>query len=851
MLDISNPSDPKIIGSTFVTNEQFPINEAGAKTDVVSLGNGDFAVSDTDEGGKPALLVVDPSNPSNIIVSAAQVPSGVHGITVSGDTLYASTSSGLSIYQIGPLVSDPVTITATLPPGTAASIPASSFNIPPTQITTGTTADTLTWDRSFSAGDTTFTFTWQSSVSGVQAGQATPVTQSATISYVAQGTPGTLNLPGTSVTGDSIISITPSSLTEQPGGSAPYDVRLYNPTSASVTYNLDVLGLPGGVNFAPPQVTVPAGSAVDAPLVLSSYTFAQTGSYPFTVTADYVLYTSNFETKLGEFKGSASSSLTIAGPPVIQPNPDAEGVVVSLSPTRAVAGQGTSASYVVQLTNVGTLDSNFSLQVTGLPFEVDASFSSDFVDVPPGASNARDVTLTLYADSGTPPGDIPFTVTATAASDTSVKGTAQGTLAVVDSGVSVDLSPSSTSPGGSLQLTVTNTGTLKDTFDLILGGPAALVAKLATSSVTLAPGATQMIPISTAAADFALPGSLGLTAIATSQSNPGVMQGASADLSIPTFAGMTAQFSPATMTVVAPGTTTFLLQVNNTGNSQDQYSATIIGTTGPVTASLVGLDGQPTQSISLFLLPALGTGAIALQASLTGTGQGTVTVLVKSLTTGQETTVVASINGQSITTDGPEITLVQRYGIHMHPTTIVLSFDQPLDPTRAEDVHEYHLTDPQGHSVPIKSAVYNPLTNTVTLYPKYRINLHHNYKLTVEGALSSGLTGSSGLLLDGKSSGKPGSNYVATINWRNLVLPPNWNPKWSRKPDPGKSRESSKKPAVTVITGHHRLFQRSSTLMKHGSAPGHLRRPELSSRNSLATDIGRTRPLPGPRKRPH
>ncbi len=72
---------------------------------MVDLGNGDFAVSDTDANGNPALLVVDPSDPNNIIVGAVPVPSGVHGITVSGDTLYATTSSGLSIYQIGPLVS--------------------------------------------------------------------------------------------------------------------------------------------------------------------------------------------------------------------------------------------------------------------------------------------------------------------------------------------------------------------------------------------------------------------------------------------------------------------------------------------------------------------------------------------------------------------------------------------------------------------------------------------------------------------------------------------------------------------------------------------------------------------------
>ena len=480
MLDISNPSDPQILGSTFVTNEQFPVNEAGAKTDVVSLGNGDFAVSDTDAGGKPALLVVDPSNPSNIVVSAAQVPSGVHGITVSGDTLYASTSSGLSIYQIGQLVSDPVTITATLPPGTAASIPASSFNIPPTQISTGTTADTLTWDRSFSAGDTSFTFTWQSSVSGVQTGQSTPVTQGATISYVAQGTPGTLDLPGTSVLGTSIISLTPSTLTAQPGGSATFDVRLYNPTSAAVTYDVTFPTLPDNTSARSLSVTVPADSSVDSPLVLSPTTLARAGSSPFTVTADYVLYESNSSTQLGEFKGSANGTLVIAGPPVIQSNNDAQGVVVSLSPASAVAGQGGLANYIVQLTNVGTLEDHFYLAVTGLPTGVYPSFGQNggYLDVPPGASNARDITLSLYVNQGTPPGDLPFTVIATSETNSSVKGTAQGTLTVVNNGVEVELSPTSSKPGGSLELDVTNTGTQKDTFDLSLAGPAALLSNL-------------------------------------------------------------------------------------------------------------------------------------------------------------------------------------------------------------------------------------------------------------------------------------------------------------------------------------------------------------------------------------
>ena len=137
--------------------------------------------------------------------------------------------------------------------------------------------------------------------------------------------------------------------------------------------------------------------------------------------------------------------------------------------------------------------------------------------------------------------------------------------------------------------------------------------------------------------------------------------------------------------------------MNNTGNVEDSYSAVITGTTGPVIASLVGLDGQPTASIPLFRLPGLSSGAITLQASMTGPGQATVTVVVTSLSTGQTTTLTAKItSGVPVTiSDGPQIMSLKRYGIHMKPTTIVLTFDQPLDPTR-QDVKSITSSVPQG-----------------------------------------------------------------------------------------------------------------------------------------------------------
>ncbi len=244
------------------------------------------------------------------------------------------------------------------------------------------------------------------------------------------------------------------------------------------------------------------------------------------------------------------------------------------------------------------------------------------------------VTYTGYNDEG-----IPFTTTA------------EGTLTVVANGVNVYLDPSSGSAGSTFAMLVYNTGTVKDTYDLSLGGPAALVSSLATDQVTLAPGRYQYVPITTNPANFAAQGTLELTATATSVGNANVEDSATADLDIAPTQGMTAQFQEPTQVIPIPGTSDFLLLVNNTGNTKDGYSATITGTTGPVTASLTGLDGNPTQSIPEFILPGLSTGAIVLETDMTAVGQGTVTVEVRSLSNPNETaTATATVSATATST---------------------------------------------------------------------------------------------------------------------------------------------------------------------------------------------------------
>ena len=108
----------------------------------------------------------------------------------------------------------------------------------------------------------------------------------------------------------------------------------------------------------------------------------------------------------------------------------------------------------------------------------------------------------------------------------------------------------------------------------------------------------------------------------------------------------------------------------------------------------------------------------------------------------------------------------------MQPTVLVLTFSEGLDSENAQNVENYKILDPKNHTVGIASAVYNPQTDTVTLRPRKRINLHEAYQLKVFGSEVGGLTDARGTLLDGENNGVPGSDYATTLTWRNVVFTP-------------------------------------------------------------------------------
>lgn len=618
LLDITDPLNPTIIGNTLVTPGTFPRGFIIAKLSVLSLGNGNFAVSEALVDGNPVLLLVNPSDPNNIAAAAFSVNSLVNEMAVSGGQLYTTSADGLAIYDMGALTLEPAVISVQVPNSAGDAIVPGSFNFPPDQIIPGAGFDTLVWNRTFAFGMTSTTFTWQSTVNDLTAGEVRDVTLGTTVNFTSMGTPGTITLPPTSVDAAQIIGLTPATQSITPGGSADFTVTLTNPTSSGVTYSLSVDGVPPGWVNLPSNVLVFENFPVEVTLTLTTDLFTNPTDYDFTVVAQGT----------NGSLGSVQGTLTVAGspPPV---DTQSHGVVVTITPTSATAGPLTRAEYTVRITNTGSSTEEFTLSDD--TFALSSLFDQFSVVVPPGASNYREVHLSLEPQVGMTPGPRAFNVFATSTTS-SATGSAAATLVVAANGVLVTLNNQTGSPGDTFLATIQNTGSVTDTFDLALAGPAGLGATLGITSVTLAPGQSTVVPVVAGSLSYLVQGETLLSVRANSRTNPAVESAATAFLTITPTTGLSSNFDPATKVIPVPGTGDFILFVENTGNSEQAYTATISGTNGPVTASIVGLDGRATSTVPIFRLPGLTTGVFVLSTNLMSVGEATVTVDVQTLT---------------------------------------------------------------------------------------------------------------------------------------------------------------------------------------------------------------------------
>ncbi|RDH88354.1 MAG: hypothetical protein DIZ77_16760 [endosymbiont of Seepiophila jonesi] len=628
LLDVTDPLNPVILGSELLAGGG--LYKLLLFT-VRSVTENLFVIEDIVLNGQAKLRLVDTSDPANLRVIDVDAASVVGGALFSSGLLYTASDSGLGVYDLGGLTGIPVTAQVQVPNDGSAVILPGSFNRAPDSTTLGAGFDTLQWDLLLQAGQLSHALNWQVQLDGLQPGEARDAALGGAVDFTAWGSAGSIELPAALVAVEQVVALTPESRTMRPGEESLYTVTLMNPAATAVTYALGLQGLPPEWATLQASVEVLAAGSIDLPLTVRADALASLGEHGFAVTA----------ATAGGARGLAYSSLILEGTAVIQA--EIHGVVITLTPLQDTAGQGTGATYRVRITNTGNVTETYEL--TGqLPVGIQGVFGEASVTVAPGLDNYREVLLTLTAPSGTTAGGQDFNVTATSTGTSGVTDQAVGTLNVSGFGVDVALTALAARPDSTFLMRVTNTGQSLDTFDLSLGGVLAPVATLEITEVTLAAGASQDLTVTVIDIDFAYPGSLDLVVIATSRGDSNVQDRAAAAIDIPQSQGLTVTLDPVEVELPGVGDGAFLVLVQNSGNSEDAYSAAITGTGGAISAaSLDGLDGQPTQSISSFRLPGLTTGAILLNVSLSSFGEGTVDVTIDSQSNAQISGTVTAL----------------------------------------------------------------------------------------------------------------------------------------------------------------------------------------------------------------
>ncbi len=128
----------------------------------------------------------------------------------------------------------------------------------------------------------------------------------------------------------------------------------------------------------------------------------------------------------------------------------------------------------------------------------------------------------------------------------------------------------------------------------------------------------------------------------------------------------------------------------------------------------------------------------------------------------------------------PTVVNLQRFGFHEQPTILVVTFSMPLDSARAIDLANYRIVtlggpgrggSLKGHVTRVRKAVYDPVTNTVTLHMAQRMDIHNHYRITITGTAPYGLMGSDDALLAGAGTGYPGTNFVGLLSEKTLAGP--------------------------------------------------------------------------------
>ena len=221
-----------------------------------------------------------------------------------------------------------------------------------------------------------------------------------------------------------------------------------------------------------------------------------------------------------------------------------------------------------------------------------------------------------------------------------------------------------------------------------------------------------------------------------------------------------------------------------TNNGPNSATGVVMGDLLPVGVTFVSATTtQGTVSVSGGILTAtLGNLKIGAMATVSiivrPTASGTISNVAE--VAGQQpdpnpnnnTTPPVFTSVEPIPVQVPPATVVrlQRFGFHMHPTRLVITFSAPLDAQTAQDVQNYHIVGSNHKTFRVAQASYDSNSQTVTLrFAKHFLYLFRKYQLTVVGSRPGGVTDVFGRLIDGAGTGQPGSDYVQVFGPRILA----------------------------------------------------------------------------------
>ena len=379
---------------------------------------------------------------------------------------------------------------------------------------------------------TVLTRTFDSLLTAVQPGEARMVAQGTEVAYTLGSGSNTLHLPPLWVAAPHIVALTPESLSADAGSTASFDVVLTNPAATADVYTLTVSGLPAGWSVSlPASVNIAAGATLTETLLIQIPQDAL-GDYPLTVAV----------------QNGAGGSDQASG--LLQVS---DALDIAISPAAQESTEGVAVDYTVTITNNTPSTGNVALAVTGLD-DHDVSLASS---LPVPANGSATTILSVTPQAG--PRAFGFAITGTA--ENGAADSAQAVLDVVGLrtvDVSIDPASAAGGPGSPAQftVTVTNSGTLSDTYTLDVTVPGGWSYELsrngdAVSSVALQPLAfnSAELLLTVTPPVGATPGTFPVSVSAESTELAGVQGSDTAQLQVLTR-GVTAAISPQSTNLV-------------------------------------------------------------------------------------------------------------------------------------------------------------------------------------------------------------------------------------------------------------------------------------------------------------